>query len=69
MRVTEGDAAWLTLAAFVILYEVWAIVFDKETLSTSYARALEHPVRGPITVGAWLWIVGHLLNGKRRHAK
>lgn len=57
---TEGDLAWAGLAGYVVAYDVWAIRTGNETLSSSYFRALQHPIRRWPTVLFAIFIILHL---------
>ncbi len=58
--MTEGDRAWTGLAAYVVAYDLWALLHGRETLSSSYYRATQHPVRKWPTVVVWLTLTLHL---------
>lgn len=58
--MTPGDRAWLGLAAYVAGYDWWAYRTGRDTLSQSYGRALDSPVRRVPTLIAWAYLVAHL---------
>lgn len=58
--MTEGDTAWAGLLAYVIAYDLWAMTQGRETLSASYYRAIQHPLRRWPTVLLWLVLTLHL---------
>ena len=62
MAFTEGDAAWAGLAAYVIAYDAWAILTGRETLSASYYRAVQHPLRRWPTLIVWVLLTLHLFH-------
>ena len=57
---TTGDRAWVGLAAYIIAYDVFAGLTKRETLSMSFARALDAPVRRWPTIVMWVYITAHL---------
>lgn len=60
MKVSEGDAAWIGLLAYVAAYDAYAMVTGHETLSSSYYRALTDPKRRWLTITVWAGLTGHL---------
>jgi len=58
--VTSGDRAWLGLLVYVAGYDWWAWRTGRDTLSQSYGRALDSPVRRWPTVVGWAYLVAHL---------
>ena len=58
--MTEGDKAWLLLACYVVTWDMVALQRDKETLSSSFARALDSPVRRWPTIAAWAYLTSYL---------
>ncbi len=58
--MTDGDRAWIVLAAGVIAYDSWALANKKETMSASFLRALDDPRRRHLTTGFWAYLVAHL---------
>lgn len=58
--MTEGDKAWILLACYVVTWDMVALLGDKETLSSSFARALDSPVRRWPTIAAWGYLTAHL---------
>ena len=63
---TEGDRAWLAILAWAVVYDVWALRTDRETLSQSFARSLDGTARRRITAVVWVGLVVHLFTGKAR---
>ncbi len=49
----------MTLGIGVVLYDLWAIANDKESMSQSYLRALNSPRRW-YTLGFWTYLNLHL---------
>lgn len=60
VKVTPGGAAWIGLAAYVTVYDVVAVLHNKDTLSEAFYCAVRHPKRRWPTVLAWTFITGHL---------
>lgn len=60
MDIKEGDAAWIGLLAYVVAYDTYAMLTDRETLSSAYYRALAHPRRRWMTIAVWAGLTGHL---------
>jgi len=60
MKISEGDAAWLGLLAYVVAYDAYAMICRHETLTSSYYRALADPKRRYITILTWGYLTGHL---------
>ena len=59
-KITEGDKAWIGLAGYVVAYDAWAMITGRETLTSSFYRALDSPIRRWPTVMAWGYLTGHL---------
>lgn len=66
LRLTEGDAAWLTLLVFIVAYDTWALFRGRETLSASFDRSLADPVRRPATIAVWAVLTTHLFDASVR---
>lgn len=60
--MTEGDTAWAGLLLYVVAYDAWAMLQGRETLSASYYRALQHPIRRWPTLLLWLVLTLHLFH-------
>jgi hypothetical protein len=60
--VTEGDRAWLGVLCYVVAYDAWAMIHGRETLSHSYYRAIQHPLRRWPTVLVWAVLTLHLFH-------
>lgn len=58
--LTEGDVAWIGLTAYVMTYDVTALATGHETLSKSFCKALDHPVRRWPTIAVWAYLTAHL---------
>ena len=58
--MTEGDRAWVGLACYIVAYDILAVATGRETLSQSYARALDHPLRRWPTTLVWVYLTAHL---------
>lgn len=54
----RSGPAWATLGSGIAAYDVWACRSGNETLSSGYARALQHHPLIVLAVTAYL--VGHL---------
>lgn len=65
--MTDGDKAWFALLCYVVAYDTLAIATGRDTLSASYARALQHPIRRWPTVVTWAYLTGHLFRLIPRH--
>lgn len=60
VKISEGDAAWIGLLAYVVAYDAYAMITGRETLSSSYYRALSDPKRSKLTIAVWLGLSAHL---------
>ena len=60
-RATAGDKAWMALAAGVTAYDAWAARTRHDTMSKSFARALDDPVRRWPTLAFWGYLTAHLV--------
>jgi len=61
--MTDGDRAWLALALYVVAYDTWALTQpNHDTLSCSFNRALQHPIRRWPTLVLWASLTVHLLD-------
>lgn len=58
--MTSGDRAWVGLAVYVVVYDLYAVFSNNRTLSSAFWAAIDHPVRRWPTIMAWLYITGHL---------
>lgn len=59
---TEGDVAWAGLTLYVVAYDAWAMLHGRETLSSSFFRAVQHPIRRWPTVLLWVIVTLHLFH-------
>ena len=57
---SNGDKAWVGLAAYIAAYDLYAVATGNETMSMSFYRALKHPVRRWPTIAVWGYITCHL---------
>jgi len=58
---TSGDKAWMWLIGYILMYDVIASLTGRDTLSQSFARALEDPIRKWPTTLTLAYIVAHLM--------
>ena len=63
MTLSDGDKAWIGLLAYVVAYDAFAKLRRTDTLSRSFDRAMEDPVRGQLTLFVWVIITVHLFSG------
>ena len=67
-RPSPADIAWLILAAEIAIFDYWA-AYDKkknrDTMSQSFDRAMNDPVKRWPTALAWAYITAHLFNRRR----
>ena len=59
-KPSPGDRAWMVLALGVLAFDTWAMLTGRDTMSQSYARALEDPRRRWPTLIFWGYLTGHL---------
>jgi len=64
--MSDGDKAWVGLAAYIFAYDVFATLSKKDTLSEAFDRALDHNVRSPLVIGVWAGITFHLFGKAAR---
>ncbi len=64
--MSDGDRAWIVLAAYVLVYDTIALHRGRETMSASYTRALGSPSRRWPTIAAWALLTGHLFDALGR---
>lgn len=60
-KPTPGDRAWFVLFVGVALYDWWASESGNDTMSQSFARAVDDPVRRWPTLAFWAYLTGHLV--------
>ena len=61
MAPRSGTTGWVALAGLVVSYDLWAMLTDRETMTSAFGRALKHPfARWPVLV-AWGVTTLHLL--------
>ncbi len=51
---------WLGIAAWVVLFDAWAITTKNATLSAGFRAARRHPRRRFAVLGLWVLITTHL---------
>lgn len=56
----SGTWAWAGLAAYVVLWDLYAVRTGRETLSTAFYKGLTHPVKRWRVVLLWTYITAHL---------
>lgn len=56
----SGGKAWIGLAAYVAAWDLIAIKTGRETLSSSFASAVKHPIRRWPVILTWAYITAHL---------
>lgn len=61
-KISSGDAAWIALAVYVMGYDLYAWLTGRDTLSQSFDRALQHPLRGSATLCVWAGLTVHLFD-------
>ena len=66
--MTNADRAWVVILAFVVGYDVAAIVKNDETLSGAFDRALRSRKGSILTVLAWGALTQHLFDPAIRRA-
>lgn len=60
MALNSGSKAWLGLLTGILAYDLYAIRYGKQTLSTAFYEALEHPRRRWLVIVCWLALTAHL---------
>lgn len=66
--MTNADRAWVVILAFVVGYDVAAIVKQEETLSGAFDRALRSRRGSILTILAWGALSQHLFDPAIRRA-
>ena len=66
--MTNAERAWVAILAFVVGYDVAAIVKQDETLSGAFDRALRSRKGSILTVLAWGALTQHLFDPAIRRA-
>lgn len=61
-----GVFGWAVVTATVVIYDVWAISTDNETLSSAFWRAKQHRLGKVVVGGVWLGLTWHMLVGDHR---
>jgi hypothetical protein len=57
-----GSKLWVGLLAYVVAADAHAALTGRETLSTAWWRAVQHPRRRwPVTL-IWAYLTGHLFH-------
>ena len=59
-RWSHGTRLWLGLAGYIIAVDAHAALTGRETMSSAWWRAVQHPHRRWPVVAAWLYITAHL---------
>lgn len=63
---TSGAYAWLALVAIIAAYDYYAIKSKRiETLTRSFWRSTERPLKSIIPIASWTVLTAHLLLEKR----
>lgn len=60
MALRSGTKAWMGLAAYVLLWDLWAVKSKKETLSQAFCNGLKHPIKRWRIIALWAYITAHL---------
>lgn len=60
-----GLYGWAATAAVVVIYDRWAIVNQRPTMSRTLGHYLHRPILGPVLAGAWAGLCYHLLVEER----
>lgn len=61
IRNDKSGWGWAGLAAYVAVYDYWAIKKNKETLSAAFGRAMRNRYARPVTVLIVLSLLKHLM--------
>ena len=60
--MSEGDWAWIALLIGIVLYDGWAALSKRETLSMAFYEAVRHPRRRWPVIAAWGYLTAHLFH-------
>lgn len=60
MVLTSGTKGWIGLVAYVLAYDLYAIRYGKQTLSSAFYEALKHPQRRWLVIISWAYLTRHL---------
>lgn len=60
MALNSGSKAWLGLLTGILAYDLYAIRYGKQTLSTAFYEALEHPKKRWVVIACWSILTNHL---------
>lgn len=60
VRITAGGKAWIGLTAYVALYDSYAVLSRKDTMSTAFLNAIRHPRRRWPVILTWAYVTAHL---------
>jgi len=63
-KLPAGTKAWIGLTAYVVGYDLYGLLNDKELLTEAFRRGLEDPVSRWLVVLAWGLTTKHLFFGK-----
>jgi hypothetical protein len=61
MRRTPAVAGLAGILGSAVLADVWASKTDRPTISAFVAEMVEHPVAGPLVIGAMSGLAWHLV--------
>jgi hypothetical protein len=59
-QLTPGGKAWIGLTLYVIAYDSYAVLTQKDTMSTAFLNAIKHPKKRWPVIAAWIYITTHL---------
>lgn len=62
MKYRKAGPGWFLLAGYVAAYDLWAIRTNRETLSSAFLRAVQHPINKWPTIFVWAGLTAHLFN-------
>lgn len=60
--MSEADTAWSGLVLYVVLYDIFAGLTGRETLSSSFYRALGHPTHRYPLITVYSYLTLHLFH-------
>lgn len=58
----SGTRAWLFLALYITGYDIYASLTGRETLSSAFWRAVQHPKNRWGVIALWAYITCHLFH-------
>jgi len=59
-KMTHGAKAWLGLMGYVAMYDGYAVLAQKDTMSQAFLGAVKHPYKRWPVIAAWIYITCHL---------